>query len=161
MCILSAFRGCFLIHPLTQKDSLEASSGTKSIAKNPKIGFACGHGKWTNYDSSHGNPEECAFCKHLEYLKSVSFERHPKGIGMKLLSKMGYSRRGLEIRKQGIINPIEVKERSCYQGLGYGETRESSKAFKKENSLVNTSDYSSGSEYNSSPKKESKRKDEA
>ncbi|GLJ08134.1 hypothetical protein SUGI_0081900 [Cryptomeria japonica] len=85
------------------------------------------------------------------------FECHTKGIGMKLLTKMGYSEKGLGVNEQGMINSIEVKERPHYQELGYGETRESSKAFRKENSLVNTSNYSSANESLSSPKRRKSR----
>jgi hypothetical protein len=34
---------------------------------------------------------------------------------------MGYEGRGLGIEGQGIVNPIEVVERTRYLGLGYGE----------------------------------------
>jgi hypothetical protein len=50
-----------------------------------------------------------------------AFEKHTRGIGLKLLTKMGYEGKGLGIQGQGIVNPIEVVDRPRYLGLGYEE----------------------------------------
>ncbi|GLJ28593.1 hypothetical protein SUGI_0563340 [Cryptomeria japonica] len=76
---------------------------------------------------------------------------------MKLLTKMGYNGKGLGIGEQGMTNLVEAKQRPRYQGLVYGENGESYEAFRKANSPINTSSYSSGSEYVSSLKKKVKR----
>ena len=61
-----------------------------------------------------------------------SFEKHSRGIGSKLMSKMGYEGKGLGKHAQGIVEPIMVEERPKYLGLGYGHSYgESSKAAMK------------------------------
>jgi hypothetical protein len=58
-----------------------------------------------------------------------AFEKHTRGIGLKLLTNMGYQGKGLRNKGQGIINPMEIVNKSCYLGLEYGEVeiRECSK----------------------------------
>ena len=48
-----------------------------------------------------------------------SFKKHTRGIGSKLMIKMGYEGKGLGKHAQGMVDPISVEERPKNLGLGY------------------------------------------
>jgi hypothetical protein len=84
---------------------------------------------------SENTSEVCSegFSSNIPHSHQVGFgefEKHTKGVGLRILTKMGYEEgKGLGRQGQGIVNPIEVEERPRYLGLGYerGDLGESSK----------------------------------
>jgi len=60
-----------------------------------------------------------------------SFEKHTRGVGSKLMIKMGYEGKGLGKHAQGMIEPLSIEERPKNLGLGYVQSNgEDSKAMK-------------------------------
>jgi tuftelin-interacting protein 11 len=98
-----------------------------SISKNTSE--VCSEGHSSNSPSSH----QVGF---------GAFEKHTKGVGLRILTKMGYEEgKGLRCKGQGIVNLIEVVERPRYLGLGYvkGDIGETSKIGSKTSEASNDS----------------------
>jgi hypothetical protein len=73
------------------------------------------------------------------------FENHTKGIGSKLMLKMGYEGKGLGKHAQGIVEPIVVEERPKYCGLGYKRINETNSKVEKTNEKVSSTIFVSRS----------------
>jgi hypothetical protein len=73
------------------------------------------------------------------------FENHTKGIGSKLMLKMGYEGKGLGKNAQGIVEPIVVEERPKYLGLGYERIVETNSKVEETNEKVSSTIFVSSS----------------
>jgi hypothetical protein len=73
------------------------------------------------------------------------FENHTKGIGSKLMLKMGYEGKGLGKHAQGIVEPIVVEERPKYLGLGYERIVEMNSKVEETNEKVSSTIFVSSS----------------
>jgi hypothetical protein len=81
---------------------------------------------------------------HTHQVGFGEFEKHTKGVGLRILTKMGYEKgKGLGRRVQGIVNPIEVEERPQYLGLGY-DKRDLGESSKIGSKTSEASDVSNG-----------------
>jgi hypothetical protein len=58
--------------------------------------------------------------------KLGEFEKHTRGIGSKILWKMGYDGQGLGKMRHGILSPIVVTPWSKHEGLGFDGRSENS-----------------------------------
>ena len=106
----------YFYHPCEKRSYHGASSSTSSSTKNQENNQVSEEVQSISFSiPSDNDVHDASF---------TDFENHTKGIGMKLLTKMGYDGRGLGVNGQGIINPIEVKRQTHKAGLGYKEIRE-------------------------------------
>jgi hypothetical protein len=107
-----------------------ASGQAKKVLESTAAGGVSGGGVQDRASvySSFGRKAETVskVVKDKDYAK---FEKHTKGIGMKLLEKMGWKKgEGLGAAKQGILNPVDVKLRKRGAGLqDEGERTQQSK----------------------------------
>ena len=103
-----------------------AQSGFRPATKSASIPVAFGRKAAAAPPSSSNIP------KHSNI---GQWEKHTKGIGMKLLSKMGYKGTG-GLKAQSIAAPLPVKVRPANLGLGFGNFKEATSVQPKQQSKL-------------------------
>ncbi|GAX15322.1 tuftelin-interacting protein 11 [Fistulifera solaris] len=120
-----------------KRPTLTAESSTASIFTQPKVATKHAASLKTGASQPFGKetpptlPFDTSRASKQPSAKVGTWEKHTKGIGMKLLAKMGYqgagglgSKKRAENAASGISKPIEVKVRPANLGLGFGNFKE-------------------------------------
>jgi hypothetical protein len=108
-------------HPFHRKSNEEDLYKTSTPIEEQSIGEAIGTFSSPTESiqytpASHVDDQEVV----SDHQDIATFEKHTKGIGMRIISKFGYRKgRGLGKYGQGRAEPIEVRERPLCEGLGY------------------------------------------
>jgi len=108
-------------HPFQRKSDEEDSYTPTTLVEEKSVGEAISTFTLpvenTDYTPDSPIADQEVESDHMEI---TTFEKHTKGFGMIMLSKLGYGKgQGLGKYGQGRAKPIEVHERSLRQGLGY------------------------------------------
>jgi hypothetical protein len=91
-----------------------------------------------NYYASNDDPDDIYKDEFLSKGDEVGcFQKYTKGIGSKLLNKIGFEGKGLGKNCQGIQKPIQICVRPRNEGLGYeGQTINATIKFVKAKTLT-------------------------
>jgi hypothetical protein len=114
-------------HPFQRKSDEEDSYTPATLVEEKSVGEAIGTFS-SPTESIQYTPTSPVVDQEVEsdHPDIASFEKHTKGVGMRMLSKFGYRKgQGLGKYGQGRAEPIEVREHPLREGLGYaGESSE-------------------------------------
>jgi len=112
-------------HEEASYDSGPPSSGGAAAAAGGG-GLGLGAAVPSGFGQQHQRWQQQRQQKQQQQKSNIgTWEKHTKGIGMKLLAKMGYTGSGgLGKDKDGIAKPVPVKVRPQQLGLGFGNFKE-------------------------------------
>ncbi|KAG9305078.1 hypothetical protein G9A89_007718 [Geosiphon pyriformis] len=115
------------------KSTIKTKSNTSQFQNTMMMGempnFQFSSTKESSFATKHARKgkEASASSPRVVDKEFGKFEQHTKGIGLKLMQKMGYRvGEGLGTTGEGILKPIETKQRPGKLGLAYGGFKEKS-----------------------------------
>ncbi|KAM3589132.1 hypothetical protein VKS41_000010 [Umbelopsis sp. WA50703] len=115
--------------PLSRTQSPQSRNESPEPSSRPGLGGGASHsmaGKNLSFQKASMTPPPV----HKEFAK---FASHGTGFGMKMLQKMGWQvGKGLGAEGEGIINPIETKQRPTRMGIAFKGFDERTKQHKEE-----------------------------
>jgi tuftelin-interacting protein 11 len=121
------------------RETSETSSNTNAWRDSTPVGASLGSG--LGAVPKRFGQQSVSSWKQPRNAPMATWEKHTKGIGSKLLSKMGYSgigglgkNKGDNEHRKGISKPVQVKVRPANLGLGFGNFQEASQL--KDNRLI-------------------------
>ncbi|KAJ2962314.1 hypothetical protein NQZ79_g2566 [Umbelopsis isabellina] len=140
--------------PLSRTQSPQSRNESPEPSSRPGLGGGASHSmaaKNPSFQKASMTPPTV----HKEFAK---FASHGTGFGMKMLQKMGWQvGKGLGAEGEGIINPIETKQRPTRMGIAFKGFDERTKQHKEE--AVRRGEAVSDEEMTEAPVKSKKRRD--
>jgi hypothetical protein len=92
---------------LEQKISVQGKSSKNEKREEELKEFPSTPDSEIIYEVCNGSHSSILHCSHQDG-SFGAFEKHTRGIGLKMITKMDYEGKGLGNKVQGIVNPIEV-----------------------------------------------------
>ncbi|KAG5462234.1 MAG: hypothetical protein BJ554DRAFT_5465 [Olpidium bornovanus] len=114
--------------PTASADGRSAGDGASSAPYGTPTAFASASQR-RRLQSSLAVPDPPRTPTPVKVDKNFAdWQKHTKGFGLKMMEKMGYKiGQGLGTNKEGIVNPIQSKQRPTKMGIAYRNYKEKSK----------------------------------